>query len=131
MSAAATTMLEIDDILAIPTDILNSINSSQELNCTMRMNLADSTQVANNGFDLLFSFPFFLSHVTSREYGDFSEFGGCLLLLRKNNIKKREAVRVNSYVDNLVNLRRKLLRVNANTGEVFFFSFHSRLTVRN
>lgn len=78
MNAAASTMLEMDDILAIPTDILNSINNSLELNCTMRMNLEDSTQVANNGFDFRLSIiPFFLSHVTSCEFGDFSEFGCC------------------------------------------------------
>lgn len=48
MNAAATTMLEIDDILAVPADILNNINSSLELNCTLRMSLDPSQVAADN-----------------------------------------------------------------------------------
>lgn len=40
------TMLEIDDILGIPTDILEKINSSLEFNCTLQMSL-DSSQVVH------------------------------------------------------------------------------------
>lgn len=71
MNAAATTMLEIDDILAIPDDIVNSINSSLELNCTLRMSLEPSQVVvaiaaAGKNTNLEFNISFFHACVRVR-----------------------------------------------------------------